>query len=108
MDEARCFILQLEIPHLPGMLAKVTAAIGEAGGNIGLIDTLRIDAQRQLIVRKITVSFGTEDMLLEALARIRAITPPVEIVEVSDPITLAHLGGKLRVGYKFPNIDEET
>ena len=43
----------LEIPNRAGMLAKVVSAIGEAGGNIGLIDV--IERTRNSITRQITV-----------------------------------------------------
>ena len=43
--------VRLEITNRPGMLGKVTSAIGKAGGDIGAIDLVEVG--RNTITRKI-------------------------------------------------------
>lgn len=111
-QESCCFVLELEIPDTPGMLGKVTTVIGEAGGNIGVIDTIDIDAKRGVTIRRYTVTLDVADKFPDLLRRIRAVVPAVKIAEALDLATYqvmsAHLGGKLRVEYAASIINEET
>ena len=36
--------LRVEIDHRPGMLGKVASAIGDAGGTIGAVDLVQVEA----------------------------------------------------------------
>jgi malate dehydrogenase (oxaloacetate-decarboxylating) len=92
-------VVRLKIKNVPGMLAKVAAAIGDAGGNIGAIDTPEITAG--VITRDITISAPDEECrkrIAEAIGQI----PDVTVVNVSNTVLLAHLGGKIEITARRP------
>ncbi|MCJ7509958.1 MAG: NAD-dependent malic enzyme [Dehalococcoidia bacterium] len=96
---AYSLVVRLKIKNVPGMLAKVTAAIGDCGGSIGAIDAPEITSS--IVIRDITVSVRDEDdgqRMVEALKRLA----DVRVVHVSNPIFLAHLGGKIEIVGKKP------
>jgi malate dehydrogenase (oxaloacetate-decarboxylating) len=93
------FTLRLEIPNHVGMLARVTAAISEAGGDLGAIDI--VQASRDLIVRDITVAAGDENHSEYVVSKVREISE-VRVINVSDRTFLLHLGGKISVNSKIP------
>ena len=81
------------------MLARVAAAIGDCGGSIGAIDAPEITSS--IVIRDITVSVRDENdgqRIVEALKRLH----DVRVVHVSNPIFLAHLGGKIEIVGKKP------
>ena len=92
-------VVRLKIKNVPGMLAKVAASIGDAGGNIGAIDTPEITAS--VVTRDITISALDDEhgrRIVHAIGEI----PDVSVVNVSNFILLAHLGGKIEVAAKRP------
>jgi malate dehydrogenase (oxaloacetate-decarboxylating) len=92
-------VVRLKIKNVPGMLAKVAACIGDAGGNIGAIDTPEISAS--VITRDITVSALDEEHGRRIVDAMSAI-PDVSVVSASSVVLLAHLGGKIEVTAKRP------
>jgi malate dehydrogenase (oxaloacetate-decarboxylating) len=91
--------MRLEIRNRPGMLGRVTSAIGRAGGDIGAVDLVQVDART--IVRDIT--FNARDdrhgqAVVDAVRRVAG----VRVVNVSDRTFLMHLGGKIEVRGKVP------
>lgn len=83
------------------MLGKVTTKIGEAGGSIASIDTVRVRDNGMTIVRDISVLTADEvheTRVRDALKKMDG----VKIVAVSDRTFLAHLGGKIEVVGKLP------
>ena len=96
---AYSLVLKLKIKNVPGMLAKVAAAIGSCGGNIGAIDTP--DVTVNVITRDISVSVRDENhghQVVEALKRL----DDVRVVQVANRIFLAHLGGKIEIVGRKP------
>jgi malate dehydrogenase (oxaloacetate-decarboxylating) len=91
--------VRLQIANRPGMLGRVTSAIGEAGGDIGAIDIVEVG--KGVILRDITFKAGSERHGEEVVERLRAI-PGIEVVNVSDRTFLMHLGGKIEVTPKIP------
>jgi len=91
--------VRLQIDNKPGMLGKVTSAIGEAGGDIGAIDIVEVG--KAIIVRDVSFKAGSEAHGEEVVERLRVI-PGVSVVNVSDRTFLMHLGGKIAVNGKFP------
>jgi malate dehydrogenase (oxaloacetate-decarboxylating) len=91
--------IRLEIENRPGMLAKVTSVIGEAGGNIGAIDIVR--PGEEALVRDITINTRSNSHAEAIVDDIRALEG-VEVVNVSDRTFLMHLGGKLEINSKTP------
>lgn len=92
-------VLRVKVKNVPGMLAKVAAAIGNAGGNIGAIDTPEITTS--VITRDITISVLDDEHGRRVVEAVRELKD-VEVVEVSNPILLAHLGGKIEIAGKRP------
>jgi len=91
--------IRLRIENQPGMLAKVTSVIGEAGGNIGGIDI--VQPGEEFLVRDITINTRGDDHAQSIVTDLRDVVG-VTIVNVSDRTFLLHLGGKLEVNSKTP------
>ncbi len=91
--------VRLEIHNVPGMLGKVTTAIGKAGGDIGAVDL--VGFEKNTIVRDITVKARDEahsHQIISTLKKLRG----VHVVSVSDRVFLYHLGGKIAIIGKNP------
>jgi malate dehydrogenase (oxaloacetate-decarboxylating) len=74
-------------------------AIGRAGGDIGAIDIVTVG--NNYIVRDITVSSVSSKHGEQIVETVKAIDG-VEVLQVSDPTFLMHLGGKIEVVPKVP------
>jgi malate dehydrogenase (oxaloacetate-decarboxylating) len=91
--------VRLEIRNRPGMLGKVTSAIGRAGGDIGAVDLVQVSTA----ISTRDISFNARDdkhglSVVEALKRVAG----VRVINVSDRTFLMHLGGKIEVKGKVP------
>jgi malate dehydrogenase (oxaloacetate-decarboxylating) len=86
--------IRVRIPDEPGAFARLAAAIGEAGGSLGAIDLVRAEPRTK--VRDVNVNADDERHLETIVAAVRALDG-IEVVNVSDRVFLAHLGGKLEV-----------
>ncbi|NWF81735.1 MAG: NAD-dependent malic enzyme [Chloroflexi bacterium] len=99
MGVAYTLTLRCQIENRPGMLGRLTTRIGEVGGDIGAIDIVR--AERSMLVRDITVRVQDEehgDTLVTAINDL----PGISVIQVSDRVFLAHLGGKLGIQSRVP------
>jgi len=86
-------IVRIRIVNTPGMLGKVTSAIGAEGGDIGAIDIVEVGRE---ITRDISFKASDEAHGQRITERIRGIEG-VTVVHVSDRTFLMHLGGKIQV-----------
>src|SRR6202165_4085081 len=86
-------ICRIRIVNSPGMLGKVTSAIGAEGGDIGAIDI--VDVGRE-VTRDISFKASDEAHGERITDKIRGIEG-VTVVHVSDRTFLMHLGGKIQV-----------
>ncbi len=91
--------VRVRIANRPGMLGKVTSAIGKAGGDIGAVDL--VEAGSSTITRDITFKASDERHGERVTERLRAIAG-LTVVNVSDRTFLMHLGGKIGVHGKMP------
>src|SRR5204863_1430891 len=91
--------VRLEITHRPGMLGKITSAIGKAGGDIGAIDL--VEVAKTTMTRDITFKASDDRHGQQIVDRVRAVAG-VRVVNVSDRTFLMHLGGKIEVKGKIP------
>jgi malate dehydrogenase (oxaloacetate-decarboxylating) len=91
--------VRVTITNKPGMLGKVTSAIGKGGGDIGAIDLVEVG--RNTITRDITFKTSGERHGQQMVERLRGLEG-VEVVNVSDRTFLMHLGGKIEVRGKMP------
>ena len=90
--------VRLEITNRPGMLGRVTSAIGKAGGDIGAIDLVQVG--KSTITRDLTFKTSDERHGQQIVDKIRAVHG-VKVVNVSDRTFLMHLGGKIEVRGKM-------
>ena len=91
--------LRVRLSSRAGSLGELTMAIGRAGGDIGAIDIVTVG--NNYIIRDITVSSASSahgELILETIKDIDG----VELLHVSDPTFLMHLGGKIEVVSKVP------
>src|ERR1041384_7758374 len=91
--------LRVRLSSRAGSLGELTTAIGKAGGDIGAIDI--VNGGNHYIIRDITVSSASSahgEQIVEAVKDIDG----VELIHVSDPTFLMHLGGKIEVVSKVP------
>ncbi len=89
----------LQLPNHPGMLAKVTQAIADVGGNLSQIDLLKQTPSHTL--RQIHVDATSTDHADQILEAVQAL-PQIEVHQVQDRTFEMHQGGKLRVEGKTP------
>ena len=91
--------VRLEIRNKPGMLGRVTSAIGKAGGDIGAVDLVEVTGAR--VMRDITIKASDSDHGQQILDALRRITG-VKVAHISDRTFLMHLGGKIELKSKVP------
>jgi malate dehydrogenase (oxaloacetate-decarboxylating) len=91
--------LRAAIKNRPGMLGRLTSAIGEAGGDIRAVDL--VELVKDIIVRDFTINARDEQHGQAIVAAIRGVEG-VRIVNVSDRTFLIHLGGKIEIRNKVP------
>ena len=91
--------LRLRLPSAPGTLARVTCAIGEAGGDIGAI-VLRKEL-REYTERSISVDTTSLAQEREVVAAVRALAD-IEVLDITDETFALHSGGKIHVASKEP------
>src|SRR5678815_3948286 len=91
--------LRLKLSSRAGTLGEVTMAIGRAGGDIGAIDIVNVG--NHYIVRDITVNSASTAHSEQIVQAVKDVDG-VELIQVSDPTFLMHLGGKIEVVSKVP------
>jgi malate dehydrogenase (oxaloacetate-decarboxylating) len=101
LSAAHSITVRLEISNQPGMLGRIATRIGEAGGSIGAIDTVRFEKGGRILLRDITINAqdeAHEKRIVKALDGLDG----VEVRAVSDRVFLHHLGGKIEVKSRMP------
>ncbi|HKW94680.1 MAG TPA: ACT domain-containing protein, partial [Methylomirabilota bacterium] len=93
------FTIRLEIRNRPGMLGRVTSAIGKAGGDIGAVDLVEMTGER--VLRDITIKARDSRHAHDIVDRLKAIGG-ITIANISDRTFLMHLGGKIEINSKVP------
>ncbi len=96
---AYSIVVRAEYPNTPGMLGRITSAIGDAGGDASAIDV--VSTSSGMMVRDFTInarSIEHGEEVTEAVAAVES----VRIRTVSDPTFLLHLGGKIEMRSKQP------
>ena len=80
-----------------GTLARLTAAIADAEGNVGAIDIVRV--QDAKLIRDLTIYTFDQAHADRVVAAMNAVDG-VEVQHVSDRTFLIHLGGKIEIKSK--------
>jgi malate dehydrogenase (oxaloacetate-decarboxylating) len=91
--------LRVKLSSRAGSLGELTLAIGRAGGDIGAIDIVTVG--NNYIIRDITVSSISSAHGEQIIETVKGVDG-VELLQVSDPTFLMHLGGKIEVVSKVP------
>ena len=91
--------VRCEYPNNPGMLGKITSAIGEAGGDVSAVDVVSTSGGN--MVRDFTINTRGLDHGQVVIDHVKAV-PDVTIGAVSDPTFLLHIGGKIEMRSKTP------
>ena len=90
--------LRLKIPNRAGMLARVTQAIAEAGGNLG--DFSLVSRSRNDLIRILHVDASSEAHVEDIIKAVESVEE-IEILEISDRTFALHDGGKISVESKL-------
>ena len=91
--------LRVKLSSRAGSLGGLTMALGRAGGDIGAIDIVTVG--NDFIIRDLTVSSTSTEHAQQIVSAARDVDG-VEVINVSDPTFLMHLGGKIEVVSKVP------
>ena len=91
--------IRVEILSKPGMLGRVTSAIGKAGGDIGSIDI--VGFKKNIIIRDIVVSVADIPMGQRVVDRLKQVKG-VNVLNVTDRTFMVHQGGKIEIKNKIP------
>jgi len=92
-------LMRVELLTKPGMLGKVTSAIGKAGGDIGAVDI--VGFKKDITIRDITVNVADLPMGERVVEQVRRIKG-VKVVSVTDRTFMLHQGGKIEIKNKIP------
>jgi len=92
-------IIRVNVPNKPGKLGELASAIGAVGGSIGAIDTPEITSKA--VTRDISIAVSDDQHGQRVVEAVRGVRG-TKIVFVSNPIFLAHLGGKIEIAVKKP------
>ena len=91
--------IRLRYPNRPGSLGRITTTIGKADGLIGAIDVVGLEefhTIRDVTFSATNVAHG--ERVVEALKQLDG----VEVLNISDRVFLAHLGGKMEIHSRVP------
>lgn len=99
MSEPLLRTLRVRNNHLPGVLGRLTTAIGAAGANLGDIRTVWVGPEH--IVRDLDILVEDQAELQRTLERLHQ-TEGVELLDVIDEVHDLHIGGKLEVTPTHP------
>jgi len=91
--------IRLEILTKPGMLGRVTSAIGKAGGDIGAIDI--VGFKKSITIRDIIVNVADIPMGQKVVGQLKQMKG-VNVLNVTDRTYMVHQGGKIEVKNKIP------
>ena len=91
--------VRLQLENRPGTFARVAAAIAEAGGNLGAIDTPTADGPH--LTREIAIECGDDEHARRIVGALRKVDG-AHLVSYSDRVFRMHRGGKIEVTPKMP------
>lgn len=81
-----------------GTLARLLAAVADAGGSVGEIDLIKEGGQRE--VRDIVV-FAEDHTQLDAIIRAMSANPGTRVLEVRDEVLELHQKGKIAIRSRY-------
>lgn len=90
-------IMRIELDKAIGSFAQIAGVIAQAGGDIIAVDVIR--AGKQSTIRDITVDLQGLPAA-QITDEVKAVEG-IQLINVSDPTFLAHLGGKIEITSKM-------
>ncbi len=91
-------LVRFQIPREPGMIGRISQAIGEAGG---IIDTIEVISRKEKVsTREMVIEASSCDHQQEIIRAIENVDN-VYLTKVEDLTLKYHLGGKLETGCKL-------
>ena len=91
--------LRVSLQRVPGMLGKLTSALGASGALVDTIDIM--EHQGDTIIRQIQVETRGEAHGQQVVEAVRSVSG-VRLLSVTDRVFDRHRGGKIEVTPKFP------
>src|SRR4051794_15605651 len=91
--------LRLELERGPGVLGRVASVIGDAGGHIGVVDTIEMGERHA--IREIVVDTSDREHTESVIAAVQGVLG-ARLVEVTDRTIELHRGGQPFPGVKTP------
>lgn len=91
--------IRVKLDDAPGNLARLTTAIGDAGGIVAAVDMVEMDGSSSL--RDIVVDASGREHWERILAAIAQVAG-VEVIDTTDRTFLLHVGGKIEQANKHP------
>jgi malate dehydrogenase (oxaloacetate-decarboxylating) len=91
--------IRVKLDDAQGILGQLTSTIVQAGGAVGAVDLVEVDAGHSL--RDIVVDASGREHWNRILAAIDAIDG-AEVIDTTDRTFLLHVGGKIEQGNKHP------
>ena len=92
-------ILRLEIQNTGAIFSYLATAIGAAGGDILAVDL--IQARKDVVIRDVTIGVEHREHGNRVVQAVSAL-PGIKIINISDRVFLAHLGGKIEIKSRVP------
>jgi malate dehydrogenase (oxaloacetate-decarboxylating) len=90
-------IMRIELDKTRGSFAQIAGIIAQAGGDIVAVDVIR--SGKNSTIRDITVDL--QGLKATEISDAVKAAPGIQLINVSDPTFLAHLGGKIEVTPKM-------
>jgi malate dehydrogenase (oxaloacetate-decarboxylating) len=91
--------IRIQLPNRSGMLATVTHAIAQVGGNLGQIDL--IHQTHKVTTREITIDATSTEHAEQIVQAVKALTH-IKVIDVYDRTFNLHRGGKISIENKLP------
>lgn len=90
--------IRLQLPNRSGMLASVTQAIAEVGGNLGQISI--IEQTRKISIRDLSVDAASTEHAEQIVQAVKVLQD-IKILDVYDRTFSIHRGGKISIESKL-------
>ncbi|MBE9531235.1 MAG: NAD-dependent malic enzyme [Proteobacteria bacterium] len=93
------FTIRIKAENSTGMIGNITSVIGDAGGDIGGIDIVKV--QKDSVIRDYTVNASDVKHSAEIVKALEKLDG-ANVINISDRTFLIHLGGKISITNKIP------
>lgn len=103
---ANSITIAASYPNLPGMLGKITSAIGKSGGSVMAVDMVAVSRTNDRMTRQFTINSAGDEHAKQVIKAIEAIKG-VQIDTITDPTYQLHIGGKVEIASRRPIVNRD-